>query len=76
MRLLSVHEVDDGRDVWGERSEDLPARTHQHELHDRGHGAGRFTAVQSGTFFYHSHDHVDRQQALGLYGAMIIDPTA
>jgi FtsP/CotA-like multicopper oxidase with cupredoxin domain len=32
-----------------------------------------FTAVQSGTFFYHSHDHVDRQQALGLYGAMIID---
>ena len=33
-----------------------------------------FTAVQSGTFFYHSHDHVDRQQALGLYGALIIDP--
>jgi FtsP/CotA-like multicopper oxidase with cupredoxin domain len=33
-----------------------------------------FTARQSGTFFYHSHDHVDRQQALGLYGALIIDP--
>ena len=33
-----------------------------------------FTALQSGTYFYHSHDHVDRQQALGLYGAMIIDP--
>lgn len=33
-----------------------------------------FTAMQSGTFFYHSHDHVDRQQALGLYGALIIDP--
>jgi len=33
-----------------------------------------FTAVQSGTYFYHSHDHVDRQQALGLYGALIIDP--
>jgi hypothetical protein len=33
-----------------------------------------FTAVQSGTYFYHSHDHVDRQQSLGLYGAMIIDP--
>src|SRR4029453_19464336 len=33
-----------------------------------------FTAVQSGTYFYHSHDHVDRQRALGLYGAMIIDP--
>ncbi len=32
-----------------------------------------FTAVQSGTYLYHSHDHVDRQQALGLYGALIID---
>ena len=35
-----------------------------------------FTAVQSGTYFYHSHDHVDRQQALGLYGALIIDPSS
>lgn len=33
-----------------------------------------FTPVQSGTYLYHSHDHVDRQQALGLYGALIIDP--
>ncbi len=33
-----------------------------------------FTAQQHGTYFYHSHDHVDRQQALGLYGALIIDP--
>lgn len=33
-----------------------------------------FTAVQSGTYFYHSHDHVDRQQALGLYGALVIGP--
>jgi FtsP/CotA-like multicopper oxidase with cupredoxin domain len=33
-----------------------------------------FTATQAGTFFYHSHDHVDRQQALGLYGALIVDP--
>ena len=33
-----------------------------------------FTAGQAGTFFYHSHDHPDRQQALGLYGALIIDP--
>ena len=33
-----------------------------------------FTAVQSGTYFYHSHDHVDRQESLGLYGALIIDP--
>ncbi|MDQ6801560.1 MAG: multicopper oxidase domain-containing protein [Acidobacteriota bacterium] len=35
-----------------------------------------FTAVQSGTYLYHSHDHIDRQQALGLYGALIIDPAA
>src|SRR6266542_4271344 len=34
----------------------------------------QFTAVQDGTYLYHSHDHVDRQQALGLYGALIIDP--
>jgi uncharacterized membrane protein YidH (DUF202 family) len=33
-----------------------------------------FTANQAGTFFYHSHDHPDRQQGLGLYGAFIIDP--
>src|SRR5262249_24908574 len=33
-----------------------------------------FTAVQSGTYLYHTHDHVDRQQALGLYGAIIIAP--
>jgi len=33
-----------------------------------------FTVVQSGTYLYHSHDHIDRQQALGLYGAFIIDP--
>lgn len=33
-----------------------------------------FTTQQAGTYFYHTHDHVDRQQALGLYGALIIDP--
>ena len=33
-----------------------------------------FSVKQSGTYLYHSHDHVDRQQALGLYGALIIDP--
>jgi FtsP/CotA-like multicopper oxidase with cupredoxin domain len=33
-----------------------------------------FTTEQRGTYFYHSHDHIDRQQALGLYGALIIDP--
>src|SRR5215218_10387811 len=33
-----------------------------------------FTTQQAGTFFYHSHHEVDRQQALGMYGALIIDP--
>ncbi len=35
-----------------------------------------FTTLQAGTYFYHTHDHLDRQQALGLYGALIIDPRA
>jgi FtsP/CotA-like multicopper oxidase with cupredoxin domain len=34
-----------------------------------------FTAVQHGSYLYHSHDHVDRQQTLGLYGALLIDPS-
>ena len=33
-----------------------------------------FTTEQAGTFFYHTHNRADRQQALGLYGALIIDP--
>jgi FtsP/CotA-like multicopper oxidase with cupredoxin domain len=33
-----------------------------------------FVVQQAGTFFYHSHTEVDRQQALGLYGALIINP--
>jgi FtsP/CotA-like multicopper oxidase with cupredoxin domain len=33
-----------------------------------------FQAVQSGMYFYHSHHAADRQQALGLYGMLIIDP--
>ena len=33
-----------------------------------------FTAAQAGTFFYHSHTEADRQQALGMYGALIIEP--
>ena len=35
-----------------------------------------FTATQAGTFFYHSHAEPDRQQALGLYGALIVDGPA
>ena len=33
-----------------------------------------FTTQQAGTYFYHSHLEPDRQQSLGLYGALIIDP--
>ena len=33
-----------------------------------------FTATQHGTYFYHPHAKPDREQALGLYGALIIDP--
>lgn len=33
-----------------------------------------FTATQYGTYFYHPHAKPDRTQALGLYGALIIDP--
>jgi uncharacterized membrane protein len=33
-----------------------------------------YTVGQHGTYFYHTHDHVDRQQSLGLYGTLIIDP--
>jgi FtsP/CotA-like multicopper oxidase with cupredoxin domain len=33
-----------------------------------------FTATQQGSYFYHSHAAADRQQALGLYGALIVDP--
>jgi FtsP/CotA-like multicopper oxidase with cupredoxin domain len=43
----------------------LPGQTYAYE----------FTAQQAGTYFYHPHYQPDRQQALGLYGAIIIDPT-
>jgi manganese oxidase len=33
-----------------------------------------YTVIQSGTYFYHSHTRPDRQQALGLYGSLIIHP--
>jgi len=33
-----------------------------------------FTTQQTGTYFYHSHQDSDRQQGVGLYGALIIDP--
>ncbi len=33
-----------------------------------------FTAGVPGTYFYHSHKEPDRQQGLGMYGALIVDP--
>ena len=33
-----------------------------------------FTLQQFGTYFYHPHARPDRTQALGLYGALIVDP--
>lgn len=33
-----------------------------------------FIVQQAGTYFYHSHRKPDRQQGLGMYGALIIDP--
>lgn len=33
-----------------------------------------FTLMQSGTYFYHPHYQPDREQALGLYGAIVVDP--
>ena len=53
---------------------DGPAMITQEPIPVGGTFAYEFTAEQAGTFFYHSHDHPDRQQGLGLYGALIIDP--
>jgi manganese oxidase len=53
---------------------DGPARIVQRPVKTGESYTYEFTTEQSGTYFYHSHDKVDRQQALGLYGALIIDP--
>jgi FtsP/CotA-like multicopper oxidase with cupredoxin domain len=53
---------------------DGPAHITQDPIEPGQQYVYEFTARQSGTYFYHTHDHVDRQQALGLYGALIIDP--
>jgi hypothetical protein len=55
---------------------DGPAHVTQEPIENGRLYRYEFTAIQSGTYFYHSHDHVDRQQALGLYGAMLIEPRA
>jgi FtsP/CotA-like multicopper oxidase with cupredoxin domain len=53
---------------------DGPAKITQQPIESGQQYRYEFTVVQSGTYLYHSHDHVDRQQALGLYGALIIEP--
>lgn len=55
-------------------SMDGPANITQAPIPAGGSFTYEFTTEQSGTYFYHSHDHSDRQQGLGLYGALIIDP--
>jgi len=53
---------------------DGPAKITQKPVPPGGSYTYEFTVRQSGTYFYHSHDHPDRQQALGLYGALLIAP--
>ncbi|RTL75148.1 MAG: DUF4396 domain-containing protein [Bradyrhizobiaceae bacterium] len=53
---------------------DGPAKITQDPVPPGGSYTYEFTVGQSGTYFYHSHDHPDRQQALGLYGALLIAP--
>lgn len=53
---------------------DGPAKITQDPVPPGGSYTYDFEVGQSGTYFYHSHDHPDRQQALGLYGALLISP--
>ena len=53
---------------------DGPAAITQDPIPPGGRFTYEFVVQQAGTFFYHSHADVDRQQALGLYGALIVEP--
>jgi manganese oxidase len=53
---------------------DGPAEITQEPVKPGSSYSYEFTVNQAGTFFYHSHDHPDRQQGLGLYGAFIVEP--
>ncbi|MBA3518918.1 MAG: multicopper oxidase domain-containing protein [Rhizobiales bacterium] len=53
---------------------DGPAEITQEPIPPGGRYTYAFDVIQSGTYFYHTHDHADRQQALGLYGALLIEP--
>jgi manganese oxidase len=53
---------------------DGPAEITQDPIQPGDSYTYEFTVQQTGTYFYHTHDHSDRQQTLGLYGALIIRP--
>lgn len=55
---------------------DGPSNITQPPIPPGGSYVYEFTAGQAGTFFYHTHHDPDRQQGLGLYGALIIDPAS
>jgi manganese oxidase len=53
---------------------DGPSEITQEPVPPGGTYVYEFDVGQSGTYFYHTHANSDRQQAFGLYGALIIDP--
>jgi len=53
---------------------DGPANITQAPVPPGGRYTYEYVVQQSGTYFYHSHARPDRQQALGMYGALIIHP--
>jgi FtsP/CotA-like multicopper oxidase with cupredoxin domain len=55
---------------------DGPANITQDPVPPGGRYAYEYVVQQSGTYFYHSHTRPDRQQALGMYGALIVRPKA
>jgi FtsP/CotA-like multicopper oxidase with cupredoxin domain len=55
-------------------SMDGPAEITQEPIEPGDSFTYEFRVRQAGTYFYHSHDKPDRQQALGLYGALIVNP--
>jgi hypothetical protein len=53
---------------------DGPGYITQDPVQPGGRYVYEYIVQQAGTYFYHSHTRPDRQQALGLYGALIIHP--
>ncbi|MDQ6870949.1 MAG: DUF4396 domain-containing protein [Gemmatimonadota bacterium] len=53
---------------------DGPGYITQDPVQPGGRYVYEYVVQQTGTYFYHSHTRPDRQQALGLYGALIVHP--